>query len=207
MTNSTRAFFVGFLVVLAATCTGLATRLLHDTPEHVRPPHAARPTAGVNPGPLPLTATGAYPGEVIEAVQVVAYLTAIEGERERERIVEAERLAADEAARVRYVAPTGSSTPPAPPAVAAVASDDATFEAFRVCTLAHESGGNYEINTGNGYYGAWQFLQSTWDSVARNAGYDEWVGRRPSDAPPEIQDAVARFLWEHSGNRPWGGRC
>lgn len=49
-----------------------------------------------------------------------------------------------------------------------------------------ESGGNYQINTGNGYYGAYQFSQSTWDRVARarlGIPYE-----RADLAPPEVQD-------------------
>lgn len=46
-----------------------------------------------------------------------------------------------------------------------------------------ESGGNYAINTGNGFYGAYQFMDSTWDSW--NTGYE-----RADLAPPEVQDAT-----------------
>jgi resuscitation-promoting factor RpfB len=43
-----------------------------------------------------------------------------------------------------------------------------------------ESGGNYQDNTGNGYYGAYQFSLGTWDSL----GY----GGLPSSAAPSVQD-------------------
>lgn len=53
--------------------------------------------------------------------------------------------------------------------------------ALRQC----ESGGNYQSNTGNGYYGAYQFSPSTWQSL----GY----GGLPSAAAPYTQDqAVIR---------------
>lgn len=45
-----------------------------------------------------------------------------------------------------------------------------------------ESGGNYAINTGNGYYGAYQFSLGTWQRL----GYSGL----PSDAPPSQQDAA-----------------
>lgn len=48
---------------------------------------------------------------------------------------------------------------------------------LRMC----ESGGNYRINTGNGYYGAYQFLTSTWQSLG--TGY-----ARADLAPPAVQD-------------------
>lgn len=64
-----------------------------------------------------------------------------------------------------------------------------------------ESGGNYQINTGNGFYGAYQFVPSTWDGVAP-PGY---VGVLPNQAPPEIQDLAATTLYQRSGWGPWPG--
>jgi len=46
-----------------------------------------------------------------------------------------------------------------------------------------ESGGNYQINTGNGYYGAYQFSIPTWNS--HKTGY-----ARADLAPPAVQDAT-----------------
>jgi uncharacterized protein YabE (DUF348 family) len=43
-----------------------------------------------------------------------------------------------------------------------------------------ESGGNYADDTGNGYYGAYQFSESTWLRLG-NSGY-------PYTAPPSVQD-------------------
>lgn len=64
---------------------------------------------------------------------------------------------------------------PAPPLPSA-------FAALRDC----ESGGNYSDNTGNGYYGAYQFSLSTWIGL----GYQGL----PSNAPPAVQDAAAQKL-------------
>jgi uncharacterized protein YabE (DUF348 family) len=50
---------------------------------------------------------------------------------------------------------------------------------LRMC----ESHGNYQINTGNGYYGAYQFSAGTWNSL--NTGY-----ARADLAPPSVQDAA-----------------
>lgn len=50
---------------------------------------------------------------------------------------------------------------------------------LRMC----ESGGDYKINTGNGFYGAYQFMDSTWDRW--NTGYP-----RADLAPPHVQDAT-----------------
>ncbi len=48
---------------------------------------------------------------------------------------------------------------------------------LRMC----ETGGNYQTNTGNGYYGAYQFSISTWNSL--NTGY-----ARADQAPASVQD-------------------
>lgn len=72
---------------------------------------------------------------------------------------------------------------------------NAKWLALRVC----ESGNNYSLNSGNGYYGAYQFNQSTWDGVAA-PGYR---GVRPSNTPPLIQDYAAIELYKRSGTKPW----
>ncbi len=62
-----------------------------------------------------------------------------------------------------------------------------------------ESGDRYRINTGNGYYGAWQFAAGTW----RGSG----GGRYSSyahQAPKFAQDHIAWKLWQRSGWGPWG---
>ena len=70
-----------------------------------------------------------------------------------------------------------------------------------------ESGGNYAINTGNGYYGAYQFLPSTWDTAASHAGRRDLVGVLPSSASAFDQDELAWSLYQWQGKGPWGGRC
>lgn len=50
-----------------------------------------------------------------------------------------------------------------------------------------ESGGNYRTNTGNGFYGAYQFMISTWDRIAKRVRPD-LVGVRPDLASPADQD-------------------
>ena len=62
---------------------------------------------------------------------------------------------------------------------------------LRVC----ESGNNYAINTGNGYYGAYQFDLGTWRSVG-GTGY-------PNQASPAVQDALALTLYRQRGWSPW----
>lgn len=60
---------------------------------------------------------------------------------------------------------------------------------------ACESGGNPATNTGNGYYGAFQFSLPTWRSVG-GIGY-------PHDQPYEVQLAAAQRLQARSGWGQW----
>lgn len=62
-----------------------------------------------------------------------------------------------------------------------------------------ESGGNYGINTGNGYFGAYQFAAGTWRGVG--GGRYSSVA---SGAPKFAQDHMAYRLWKRSGWSPWG---
>ena len=78
-------------------------------------------------------------------------------------------------------------------APAAVSGDDAAiWAAIAQC----ESGGNPSINTGNGYYGMYQFSLPTWRSVGGSG--------LPSDASAEEQTMRARMLQQRSGWGQWG---
>jgi hypothetical protein len=100
--------------------------------------------------------------------------------------------------------PTATSpTPTTPPAGGEPSADD--WNRLRMC----ESGNNYAINTGNGYYGAYQFSIGTWDWMAISTG-SGLAGVLPSDATPAQQDAAALALWRyydawagHNGWDPW----
>jgi hypothetical protein len=74
--------------------------------------------------------------------------------------------------------PAGAATP-----------DD--FAKLRQC----ESGGNYSTNTGNGFYGAYQFDIGTWQGL----GYSG----RPDQAAPAVQDEAAYRLYNSRGWSPW----
>ncbi|HYJ22607.1 MAG TPA: transglycosylase family protein [Solirubrobacterales bacterium] len=63
--------------------------------------------------------------------------------------------------------------------------------AIRSC----ESGGDYSINTGNGFYGAYQFTASTWLSVGGSG--------LASEASPHEQDERAARLYREQGSSPW----
>ena len=65
------------------------------------------------------------------------------------------------------------------------------WEALRWC----ESGNDYGIDTGNGYYGAYQFSAETWWWL----GYEGW----PNEASPEVQDQAAMDLYDYSNWDAW----
>ena len=58
-----------------------------------------------------------------------------------------------------------------------------------------ESGDDYSIDTGNGYYGAYQFSAATWHGL----GY----AGLPNQAPPAVQDQAAQQLQVRSGWGQW----
>jgi hypothetical protein len=57
------------------------------------------------------------------------------------------------------------------------------------------------------YRGAYQFDQTTWNSVADAIGRSDLVGVNPATASPQDQDILATALYKLRGNAPWGGRC
>lgn len=66
-----------------------------------------------------------------------------------------------------------------------------TWAKLRAC----ESSGNYAANTGNGFYGAYQFDARTWHGL----GYSGVA----SQAPPAEQDQAAQRLYQSRGWEPW----
>ncbi|WP_144764754.1 transglycosylase family protein [Curtobacterium sp. 9128] len=71
------------------------------------------------------------------------------------------------------------------------AADGSTWDALAQC----ESGGNWAINTGNGYSGGLQFTQGTW---AANGGTGS-----PASASRETQIAVAEHVLASQGWGAW----
>jgi hypothetical protein len=65
------------------------------------------------------------------------------------------------------------------------------FAALRTC----ESSGNYAINTGNGYFGAYQFDLPTWEGLGFSG--------LPNLNNPATQDAAAYKLYDERGWSPW----
>jgi hypothetical protein len=67
----------------------------------------------------------------------------------------------------------------------------APLEAIAAC----ESGGNPSTNTGNGFYGKYQFTMETWQSVGGTGN--------PAAASEAEQDRRAARLYAQAGSSPW----
>ncbi|WP_255945903.1 transglycosylase family protein [Streptomyces odontomachi] len=79
-------------------------------------------------------------------------------------------------------------------ATTAQAADLDTWSKVAAC----ESGNNWNINTGNGYFGGLQFSQSTWDSYGGRV-----YASRADQASRDQQIAVAEKVLKGQGPRAW----
>ena len=87
----------------------------------------------------------------------------------------------------------GTKSKPAPPPVSS-GSGGLNWDAVANC----ESGGNWSINTGNGYYGGLQFDSGTWLSNGGGA-----YAPRADLASRDQQIAVANRIYASRGSSPW----
>jgi resuscitation-promoting factor RpfB len=107
----------------------------------------------------------------------------------------ARTLVAKPVAKVELVGTKVRPAAPAPaPAPAPRNTSGLIWDAVANC----ESGGNWHINTGNGYYGGLQFNYSTWLSNGGGA-----YAERADLASREQQIAVASRLYAARGSAPW----
>lgn len=167
-----------FLIVSAAVSTVAvmtsSAQADRDTTTS-RPPLklVSKKLASASPGQPALTPAGM---DYIELARFVAMLTYFQGL--------ADQSAASSGAGHHW-------TPTAHYSSSGGGGGGGNWAAVRQC----ESGGNYSANTGNGYYGAYQFSASTWHSL----GYSGL----PSNAPPSVQDQAAQQLAARSGMGQW----
>lgn len=190
---------VGIAMLAVSTGTGLPGR----RSEAARGPE--RPTferaAALAPiGPLSLGSSVAQDRLEGDARQAAGAAVVREKARRAAAAVAAEqarRVAAEQARRVaaerraRAARASRDAVRARPPAAAAPAAPDDVWAKLRRC----EAGGDYTRNSGNGYYGAYQFAAATW----RSLGYPGL----PHQAPPAVQDEAARKLQRRSGWGQW----
>lgn len=119
----------------------------------------------------------------------------------------AQQAARDAAAQAAARSTTSAAAVSAPAPAGGCGGD---LSCFLACTRAHESdtaGGYQAVSPDGVYHGAYQFDQSTWNSVATSVGRPDLVGVDPASASAADQDTLATALYEMRGNQPWGGRC
>ncbi len=109
------------------------------------------------------------------------------------------RREAEEARQAEEQEQAQAQAPPAPNYSGGGGGMGGGWAALRQC----ESGGNYGAVSSSGQYrGAYQFSQSTWNSVASRVD-PGLVGVDPASASPGAQDAMAQALHSSSGSSPW----
>ena len=111
----------------------------------------------------------------------------VQGTKERPKPAPAPKAAA---AAPKASAPAAPAPAPAPAAAPSTVGGD-VWAALAKC----ESGGNPATNTGNGYYGLYQFSASTWKSMGGSG--------LPSQASAEEQTMRAQMLQARSGWGQW----
>lgn len=117
----------------------------------------------------------------------------------RHDVLRQQRIEAREAREAREAAAAAAETPGENGASAsstesapAGGSTSPHLDGIRSC----ESGGDYSaVDPSGTYHGAYQFDQSTWESVGGSGS--------PSAASPAEQDRRAQMLMEQAGSSPW----
>ena len=134
---------------------------------------------------------------------------ALDQQLQAQQQAEAEAAAAAAAAAA---APPTTQPPPRPNNPAPVPATSAPNggvnphhdDPYLTCVRRHESSDNYQAyNPGGPAYGAYQFLQSTWNLAANHAGRGDLVGLDPRRASQYDQDEMAWTTYQWQGKRPW----
>jgi Transglycosylase-like domain len=96
------------------------------------------------------------------------------------------------------------SPPPATYSPSPAPTGDQSTLAILACIAGYESGGNPAENTGNSYYGMYQFSSPTWDYAVTAAGSPQYANGRADLAPADVQTAAAVLLASQNGfEQPW----
>jgi hypothetical protein len=138
------------------------------------------------------------------AEQVAGAMAAARAEADRQAAAEAAaQRAADPPAPAAAAPAVSVPQVPDPPVSAGTDPRFAASEAWAAqpssqAVIWCESNGRYAINTGNGYYGAWQFDYPSWHW---NGGGE--FADYPHQATPEQQNYIAWVYFNRSGWRPW----
>jgi LysM repeat protein len=98
--------------------------------------------------------------------------------------------------QISYVAPAAPRVSQPAPAAANYVSGSTQWDRIAAC----ESGGNWAINTGNGYYGGLQFTQQTW-AGAGGLAYAPRADLASRDQQIAVASKLAISNWPVCGSR------
>jgi len=103
-------------------------------------------------------------------------------------------------ANTSYSAPTNNTASSQASSNQASSGSSVNLNSHLKQIAQRESGGDiHAINPSTGAAGKFQFLQSTWDSVAP----EQYKGQSPANAPESVQDAAAVKLYNTAGASQW----
>lgn len=192
MTYIMRKLFGAFvsIVILANQATAMVPSTVAD-PAGAPAPTESTYTLQLNTkstGALDVKSTTPTFNNVREHL-IDAQYAKIEADAQAKQAQAKAKADADAKAKAEANAKQAQANTPTNPVVI-VPSGDAWGQ-LRQC----EAGGNYARNSGNGYYGAYQFDIGTW------GGYGGYT--RADLAPPAVQDEKARQTQSARGWYPW----
>lgn len=193
-----RPFFVGLATVLAIVTTALGVQATFDAQKQSEPPHAARSTASVQTGPLPLAAVGGeQPQDVIGWLDGLARAEWFAGV---ERAAQEAEMAATAAARDLRQRVPGTPT-------SAPGDCDGVPWVIPVGKVIDESGCRFDaVNpTGcSGYtcVGAYQFDARHWDA---SSGWGGCADLGDWSVPENQHECARRLSGDGTNLAPWGG--
>jgi hypothetical protein len=131
--------------------------------------------------------------ETVAAQQAAALRAQAAEEAQAQAAAEAQAAQEAQAAAAQAAAQAAAAAAQAAQAKQSSSSspEGGVWAELRAC----ESGGNYAEDSGNGYYGAYQFALSTWEGLGFSG--------LPSAASPAVQDEAAEELQARSGWGQW----
>lgn len=206
-------------IVLAITILGSSSLVFANAKQPSKKPHKtvavapAKPAESSAPAPAPQKVIKVQPGEYLEKIATENQTTSLRLFYANAEITNPDLIFPDQSLRVptdtetltprdvptnkQIAAPTPTQSTQAAAPRAAVSnyapSDGSVWDRLAAC----EAGGNWAINTGNGYYGGLQFSLSSWRGVGGSG--------LPSDASREEQIARGQMMQSSSGWGAWPG--
>jgi hypothetical protein len=190
------------MVGLASMTSAQTTRAHeHATATQLDDLHAARPVAAHHePTRFDMPDGTSLPASAVDGISyylIIRYVSAVEA---------AHQQAVSDFLHAVAVATETKRNRPAPQRRAATTQSSSGGGDFFACVRHHESRGNYGVvNRSSGAAGAYQFMPTTWNNAAREAGRGDLVGVSPAAASPTDQDFVAHYVYSTQGARPWNG--